>query len=149
MKTSILMVCLGNICRSPLAEGILKDKLPKDQFVVESAGTAGYHIGRPPDPRSIEIANQNGIDISRQSARQFTADDFQKFDKIFVMDSANLKAVKQIAPSSQDIDKVSLLIENKDVPDPYYGNEDGFKKVFELIDQACEIHSTQLKRSQS
>lgn len=143
------MVCLGNICRSPLAEGILKDKLPKDQFVVESAGTAGYHIGRPPDPRSIEIANQNGIDISRQSARQFTADDFQKFDKIFVMDSANLKAVKQIAPSSQDIDKVSLLIENKDVPDPYYGNEDGFKKVFELIDQACEIHSTQLKRSQS
>jgi protein-tyrosine phosphatase len=143
------MVCLGNICRSPLAEGILKNKLPKDQFVVESAGTAGYHIGRPPDPRSIEIANQNGIDISRQSARQFTADDFQKFDKIFVMDSANLKAVKQIAPSSQDIDKVSLLIENKDVPDPYYGNEDGFKKVFELIDQACEIHSTQLKRSQS
>lgn len=143
------MVCLGNICRSPLAEGILKNKLPMDRFMVDSAGTGGYHIGKPPDHRSVEIANQNGIDISRQSARQFTADDFQKFDKIFVMDSANLQAVKQIALSTEDIDKVSLLIENKEVPDPYYGNEEDFKKVFNLIDQACEIHSKLLQKSQS
>ncbi len=87
------MVCLGNICRSPLAEGILKNKLPKNNFRVDSAGTSGYHIGRAPDIRSIEIAAQNGIDISNQKARKFTPDDFDQFDKIFAMDCSNLNHI--------------------------------------------------------
>ena len=86
------MVCLGNICRSPLAEGILKSKLPQDRFSVESAGTAGYHIGRAPDSRSIEVAAQNGIDISSQKARKFSPDDFDRFDKIFVMDPGRARS---------------------------------------------------------
>ena len=142
------MVCLGNICRSPLAEGILKSKLAEDRFRVDSAGTAGYHIGHSPDPRSIEIAAKNGIDISNQKARKFIAEDFRKFDKIFVMDRSNLANVNQLAVSEQDKSKVALLIENDEVPDPYYGNQDGFKKVFDLIDQACEQHVDQLKRMQ-
>jgi protein-tyrosine phosphatase len=142
------MVCLGNICRSPLAEGILKSKLPEDRFRVDSAGTAGYHIGHAPDPRSIEIAAKNGIDISNQKARKFIADDFHKFDKIFVMDRSNLSNVNQLAVSEQDKSKIALLMENDEVPDPYYGNQDGFKKVFDLIDQACEQHADQLKRMQ-
>jgi protein-tyrosine phosphatase len=130
------MVCLGNICRSPLAEGILKSKLPQDRFSVESAGTAGYHIGRAPDSRSIEVAAENGIDISSQKARKFSPDDFDRFDKIFVMDRSNLRNVKQMALTPEDQNKVTLLLENVEVPDPYYGNENGFKKVFDLIDQA-------------
>ena len=91
------MVCLGNICRSPLAEGILKSKLPHDHFKVDSAGTAAYHIGNPPDKRSIAVAAQNGIDISHQKARKFSQDDFDHFDKIFVMDHSNLDNIMQMA----------------------------------------------------
>jgi protein-tyrosine phosphatase len=131
------MVCLGNICRSPLAEGILKNKLPLDRFKVDSAGTAGFHIGRSPDHRSIEVAAQNGIDISRQKARKFTPNDFKEFNKIYVMDHANLADVLQIASTPEDRNKVALLLETVEVPDPYYENEEGFKTVFRLIDQAC------------
>jgi protein-tyrosine phosphatase len=139
------MVCLGNICRSPLAEGILKNKLPLDRFKVDSAGTAGFHIGRSPDHRSIEVAAQNGIDISRQKARKFTPNDFKEFNKIYVMDHANLADVLQIASTPEDRNKVALLSETVEVPDPYYENEEGFKTVFRLIDQACDRLTNKLQ----
>ena len=140
------MVCLGNICRSPLAEGILTKKLPQDRFRVDSAGTAGYHIGHSPDQRSIEVAAHNGIDIRHQKARKFNPDDFDRFDKIFVMDRSNLANVRKMALTSDHKKKVALLLENDEVPDPYYGNEDGFKKVFELIDEACDQLSDELQK---
>jgi protein-tyrosine phosphatase len=139
------MVCLGNICRSPLAEGILKNKLPLDRFKVDSAGTAGFHIGRSPDHRSIEVAAQNGIDISRQKARKFTPNDFKEFNKIYVMDHANLANVLQMASTPEDRNKVALLLETDEVPDPYYENEEGFKTVFRLIDQACNRLTNKLQ----
>ena len=139
------MVCLGNICRSPLAEGILKNKLPLDRFKVDSAGTAGFHIGRSPDHRSIEVAAQNGIDISRQKARKFTPNDFKEFNKIYVMDHANLADVLQMASTPEDRNKVTLLLETVEVPDPYYENEEGFKTVFRLIDQACDRLTNKLQ----
>ena len=139
------MVCLGNICRSPLAEGILKNKLPLDQFKVDSAGTAGFHIGRSPDHRSIEVAAQNGIDISGQKARKFTPNDFKEFNKIYVMDHANLADVLQMASTPEDRNKVALLLETDEVPDPYYENEEGFKTVFRLIDQACNRLTNKLQ----
>jgi len=139
------MVCLGNICRSPLAEGILKNKLPLDRFKVDSAGTAGFHIGRSPDHRSIEVAAQNGIDISRQKARKFTPNDFKEFNKIYVMDHANLADVLQMASTPEDRNKVALLLETDEVPDPYYENEEGFKTVFRLIDQACNRLTNKLQ----
>jgi len=139
------MVCLGNICRFPLAEGILKNKLPLDRFKVDSAGTAGFHIGRSPDHRSIEVAAQNGIDISRQKARKFTPNDFKEFNKIYVMDHANLADVLQMASTPEDRNKVALLLETDEVPDPYYENEEGFKTVFRLIDQACNRLTNKLQ----
>ena len=139
------MVCLGNICRSPLAEGILKNKLPLDRFKVDSAGTAGFHIGRSPDHRSIEVAAQNGIDISRQKARKFTPNYFREFNKIYVMDHANLEDVLQKAPTPEDRNKVALLLETDEVPDPYYKNEEGFKTVFKLINQACNCLTIKLQ----
>ena len=140
------MVCLGNICRSPLAEGILKNKLPKKNFRVDSAGTSGYHIGKAPDIRSVEIAAKNGIDISNQKARKFTADDFDRFDKIFAMDRRNLNHIKQMARTLDDSKKVSLLLGNDQVPDPYYGNKDSFIKIYDIIDRACEELSNKLQK---
>ncbi|MEC8636164.1 MAG: low molecular weight protein-tyrosine-phosphatase [Bacteroidota bacterium] len=146
MRKSILMVCLGNICRSPLAEGILKNKLPKKNFRIDSAGTAGYHIDKAPDIRSVEIAAKNGIDISNQKARKFTADDFDRFDKIFAMDRRNLNHIKQMARTLDDSKKVSLLLGNDEVPDPYYGNKDSFIKIYGIIDRACEELSDKLQK---
>ncbi|MGA0373384.1 MAG: low molecular weight protein-tyrosine-phosphatase [Flavobacteriaceae bacterium] len=146
MRKSILMVCLGNICRSPLAEGILKNKLPKKNFRVDSAGTSGYHIGKAPDIRSVEIAAKNGIDISNQKARKFTTDDFDRFDKIFAMDRRNLNHIKQMANTLEDSKKVSLLLGNDQVPDPYYGNKDSFIKIYHIIDRACEELSDKLQK---
>ena len=140
------MVCLGNICRSPLAEGILKNKLPKKNFRVDSAGTSGYHIGKAPDIRSVEIAAKNGIDISNQKARKFTTDDFDRFDKIFAMDRRNLNHIKQMANTLEDSKKVSLLLGNDQVPDPYYGNKDSFIKIYHIIDRACEELSNKLQK---
>ena len=130
------MVCLGNICRSPLAEGILKSKLNAN-FEVDSAGTAAYHVGNPPDQRSIAVAQQFGIDISQQRARQFKKDDFNSFDLIFVMDQNNYNNVVELATPAQRR-KVHLLRENNEVPDPYYGDLSAFEAVFHLIDTACE-----------
>ena len=143
------MVCLGNICRSPLAESILKEKLPQDRFRVDSSGTSGYHIGHSSDHRSIEVPANNGIDISHQKARKFYTDDFGLFDKIFVMDRSNLAKIRKMAPTSDHKKKVALLLENVEVPDPYYGNRDGFKKVFEMIDKACDQLSDELQKTQS
>ena len=130
------MVCLGNICRSPLAEGILKSKLNAN-FEVDSAGTAAYHVGNPPDKRSIAVAQQFGIDISQQRARQFKKDDFNSFNLIFVMDQNNYNDVVELATPAQRR-KVHLLRENNEVPDPYYGDASAFEAVFHLIDTACE-----------
>ena len=144
MKTKILMVCLGNICRSPLAEGILSSKLDPNKYQVESAGTGGWHVGSPPDPRSIEIAKKNGLDITNQRGRKFSEYDFETFDHIFVMDNANYKDVVRLAQNQTEKDKVQLILneifpnDNVDVPDPYYGGDKGFEQVFEMLNQACE-----------
>ena len=145
------MVCLGNICRSPLAEGILRSKLSED-FIVDSAGTGGWHAGQLPDKRSIAIAKSKGLDITNQKARQFKISDFDSFDHIFVMDNSNYKDVLSLAPNEEAKSKVKLILnelfpnENIDVPDPYYGGEDGFENVYEMLDQACEEIARKLKR---
>lgn len=140
----ILMVCLGNICRSPLAEGILKSKLPNN-YQIDSAGTSGFHSGEQPDKRSIEVALKYGIDISKQRSRQITNEDFEIFDKIFCMDKSNLKNVLSLTEIPKHREKVTLLLKEADpntifleVPDPYYGGMNGFEKVYELLDTACE-----------
>lgn len=138
------MVCLGNICRSPLAEGILREKLPHALFTIDSAGTAGFHIGRSPDPRSIDVAAQNGISIGHLKARKFTTADFRKFDKIYVMDLQNLSHVLSLASNDEEEKKVALLIASGEVPDPYYGDMEDFKAVFDLINQACNTRRDQL-----
>jgi protein-tyrosine phosphatase len=141
--TKILMVCLGNICRSPLAEGILQNKLPDDEFWVDSAGTSSYHVGNLPDSRSVDIASKNNIDISKQRSRQFTISDFDKFDYIYAMDQSNYKNILKLARNLSDKNKVSLILnelypkKNIEVPDPYYGKNDGFNTVFSLLNDAC------------
>lgn len=149
MALKIVMVCLGNICRSPLAEGILKAKLPKD-YVVDSAGTGAWHTGQQPDKRSITTAKNRGLDISNQRARQFKVSDFDAFDLIYVMDNSNYKDVIALAPNEKAKSKVKLILneifpnENTDVPDPYYGGDDGFENVFDMLDQACEAIARKL-----
>ncbi|WP_396142076.1 low molecular weight protein-tyrosine-phosphatase [Flavobacterium sp.] len=138
MPVKILMVCLGNICRSPLAEGILRSKLDSN-FIIDSAGTGGWHAGESPDQRSIETAKQNNIDISNQKARKFSIADFDSFDYIYVMDQSNHKDVINLAPNKVAKAKVALILgDSKEVPDPYYGGQEGFENVYYLLDQACE-----------
>lgn len=152
MPVKILMVCLGNICRSPLAEGILESKLPKDKFKVDSAGTGSWHIGRKPDERSIVTAKKNKIDISRQKGRQFTTNDFESFDYIYVMDKSNYNDVNSLSKNPEHREKVQLILnelfpgENVDVPDPYYGLTNGFDNVYEMLDQACDIIAQKLMK---
>lgn len=141
--TRVLMVCLGNICRSPLAEGIFKSKVNPENFFVDSAGTGSYHVGELPDPRSIEIARHHQIDITDQRARQFKVQDFDEFDMILVMDQSNYYNVMRLARNEDDKSKVSLILDvlnqsTNEVPDPYYGGANGFKLVFDMLDQACE-----------
>ncbi len=138
-QVKLLMVCLGNICRSPLAQGILESKVDTKKITVDSAGTAAYHIGNPPDPRSIAIAKKYGIDLSLQRARQFRREDFTTFSKIYVMDHANYKNIIALAQSEKEREKVALILsDNREVPDPYYGGEEGFQSCFDLLDEACE-----------
>ena len=145
------MVCLGNICRSPLAEGIMRAKLSKD-FIVDSAGTGGWHAGELPDKRSISIAKNRGLDITSQRARQFKISDFDTFDYIYVMDNSNYKDVMALAPNDEAKSKVKLILnelfpnENVDVPDPYYGGQDGFENVFDMLNEACDVIAGKLKR---
>lgn len=139
------MVCLGNICRSPLAEGILKSKVYSFKTIVDSAGTGAYHNGERPDKRSIAIAKENNIDITQQKARKFTVADFDEFDCIYVMDTSNYENVIALARDENDISKVKLILnevfpeEDLEVPDPYYGGAFGFKNVYKMLDEACEI----------
>ena len=136
------MVCLGNICRSPLAEGILRSKISKMKVTVDSAGTAGYHVGSKPDPRAIDIAKKNNIDISTLRARKFERSDFINFDKIYVMDKNNFNDVIGLAENKNEASKVILITDILDsdsfVPDPYYGDLDDFEKVFNLLDKICQ-----------
>lgn len=150
--TKILMVCLGNICRSPLAQGILESKLSPESFEVDSAGTSHYHIGSVPDDRSIEVASKNGIDITRQRGRAFQIEDFDTFDRIYVMDQSNFKDVVKRARNDADIAKVQLILneshpnKNREVPDPYYGGHSGFDSVYNMLDEACTIIAKKLKQ---
>lgn len=140
----ILMVCLGNICRSPLAEGILQTKIGKHQldWFVDSAGTGAYHVGESPDPRSQSIARKHGIDISHQRARQLKPADLETFDFIFAMDQRNYDNIMKLAKTDEQERKVHLILaftgaEKHSVPDPYWDDK-GFEHVYELLDNACE-----------
>ncbi len=136
---NILMVCLGNICRSPLAEGILQHMADEQglNWQVDSAGTGDWHIGKGPDRRSVRTARQHGIDISHQICRQFNVNDFAKFDIIFAMDHNNLHDIRSMARTEEDRQKVKLLLNDKDVPDPYW-DDSQFETVFELIEGGCK-----------
>jgi protein-tyrosine phosphatase len=144
MPVKILMVCLGNICRSPLAEGILMSKLPKKSFLVDSAGTGNWHVGKQPDERSIAIAKKNGLDISSQRGKQFSTSDFETYDYIYVMDNSNYNDVIALATNENQKNKVQLILnelfpgENVDVPDPYYGSQFGFETVYSMLEETCE-----------
>ncbi|MDO5609079.1 MAG: low molecular weight protein-tyrosine-phosphatase [Capnocytophaga sp.] len=149
-KTKILMVCLGNICRSPLAEGVLRAKLDAKHFEVDSAGTSNYHIGDAPDYRSVEVARKNGIDISQLKGRQFGLEDFEAFDYIFVMDESNYKNVCYLTDNEGYIEKVHYLTDaltdtaHAEVPDPYYGDKNDFRAVYTMIDKACDSIAKEL-----
>ena len=144
------MVCLGNICRSPLAEGILRTKLDANQYTVDSSGTGNWHVGNPPDKRSVAVARKYGIDISNLRGRQFTSRDFEDFDHIYVMDSSNLENVLKLAHDQEDRNKVTMILdlifpgEKVDVPDPYYGGDDGFERVYKMLDEACDVITQQI-----
>ena len=142
----ILMVCLGNICRSPLAQGILNRKIQKAglDWQVDSAGTADYHVGSAPHKLSQKVARINDIDISNQKCRKFVREDIVRFDKIYVMDENNYQDVKEISNNNWNPLKVDFLLnelyplENRNVPDPWYGTEPDYHDVFKLIDDACD-----------
>ena len=144
------MVCLGNICRSPLAEGILKSKVNSNTVFVDSAGTAAYHIGKLPDERSIEVAEKYGIDITKQRARKFVVKDFEEFDIIFAMDDSNYQNILSLARHKADEQKVRMILnethptKNLSVPDPYYGGNEGFENVYKMLDEACELITKKL-----
>ena len=149
------MVCLGNICRSPVADGIMrkKAKVHNLKIKVDSAGTSGYHNGENPDRRSQQNALKNGVDISNLISRKFTVEEFDDFDLIYVMDSSNQRDVLSLSRNENDRNKVSLILnelypgENRSVPDPYFGGEDGFENVFRMLDEACEKFALKLLQS--
>jgi protein-tyrosine phosphatase len=142
----ILMVCLGNICRSPLAEGILQHKANTAglSITVDSAGTNGYHVGEAPHSLSQKVAKLNGINICRQKAKKFTAGDFENYDVIYAMAADVIDDIKQIAGKKYDAAKVKLLMDElhpgktMDVPDPWYGEEPGYHDVYKMIERACQ-----------
>lgn len=143
---TILMVCLGNICRSPLAEGILLQKIKAAglNWKVDSAGTNGFHVNEAPHYLSQRVAKKRGIDISQQLCRRFVTTDFDSFDKIYAMAGDVVEEMKLISGNKFNSEKVDLLLnavypgENRDIPDPWYGPETGYYKVFDMIDEACE-----------
>jgi protein-tyrosine phosphatase len=140
------MVCLGNICRSPIAEGVLQYKAEQLglNWQVDSAGTESYHIGEAPHPYSQKICLQHGLDISSQRARKFVKEDFERYDKIYALAADVLEQIKRIAGNKTDISKLSLFLNelhqgsNASVPDPWYGNEDGYLPVYQMIDEVCD-----------
>ena len=150
----VLFVCLGNICRSPLAEGAFKRHVSNtghtQSFFVDSAGTSGYHAGELPDTRSIDVAAAHGVDITQQRSRALTRMDFERFDYIVAMDRSNLKNIRRMAPTPSTA-KLSLILsevfpEPRDVPDPYYGGADGFENVWRMVDEATEALLSRLNR---
>lgn len=150
----ILVVCLGNICRSPLAEGILKSKLPEN-FTVDSAGTISLHEGEHPDKRAIETAENHGIKIGKQRSRMITKKDLEDFDKIYCMDISVYEDVISMAKNEEQREKISLFLEEADIPennyevfDPYWSGLDGFEKVYQLLEQASENIKTKLLNHQ-
>ena len=146
----VLMVCLGNICRSPLAEGILQSKVNPDNVLVDSAGTAAYHVGNLPDRRSIEIAAKYGLNIRNQRARKFSVSDFDEFDFIYAMDDSNFHNILDLARNKEDEQKVQMILnevhssKNLSVPDPYYGGDQGFENVYKMLAEACNIIAKKL-----
>jgi len=147
----ILMVCLGNICRSPLAEGILKSKLP-DNFFIDSAGTISMHEGETPDKRAVKVAANHGIDISKQKSRPIRLSDLENFDKIYCMDVKNFEDVISMTKNEEQRKKVRLFLEDAgnhqdgEVPDPYWGDMTDFENVFQLLDAACNKISRQVQQ---
>jgi protein-tyrosine phosphatase len=141
----ILMVCLGNICRSPLAHGIMEQMAAERglDWEVESAGTGNWHVGEAPDRRSIRTARAHGIDISGQVCRLFRVSDFNHYDHIFVMDRNNLSDILAMAPDEAAAAKVQLLLGDKIVPDPYY-DDSQFEPVFKMIEAGCREIITEL-----
>ena len=148
---NILMVCLGNICRSPLAEGILAQKTQHLNIFVDSAGTAGYHVGNLPDPRSIEIAKKYNINLRNQRARQFSRTDFEKFDLIYAMDKSNYAHLTSLAENKEERKKIRMILNEinpnayESVPDPYYGGENGFQNVYNMLEEACKKIAKQIE----
>ena len=138
------MVCLGNICRSPLAEGILRAKLDSDRFEIDSVGTGDWHVGDPPDRRSIHVGQKYGVDISHLRGRQFSEQDLDDFDYIYVMDQNNLRDVLDKAKTDEQRRKVSMILdavfpgERVDVPDPYQGSPEDFQRVYDMLDEASD-----------
>ena len=146
----VLMVCLGNICRSPLAEGILKSKINTNEIFVDSAGTGAYHVGNLPDSRSIEVAKNHQLDITDQRARAFSLTDFDQFDYIYVMAVSNYRNVLKLAINETQKSKVKMILEElqpdsgMEVPDPYYGGDGGFEHVYQLLDKSCTVIAEKL-----
>lgn len=138
------MVCLGNICRSPLAEGILKSKLPEN-VTVDSAGTLENNAGKSPDHRSVSTAKKYNIDISDQRSRLFVAEDFQNYDRIYVMDKSNLKNVLSLTKDEDERQKVSLILGDQEVPDPFWSELEEFEKVYQMLDKASDTIAAELK----
>ena len=143
----VLFVCMGNICRSPMAEGVFRRRVDEAglaaQIAVDSAGTHSYHVGEPPDVRAQEAAQRRGYDISRLRARQITRDDFNKFDYVLAMDETNRRLLARLCPGHQ-AGKLKLFLEfhadpaAREVPDPYYGGAQGFEKVLDLVEEAAQ-----------
>jgi protein-tyrosine phosphatase len=150
----IVMVCLGNICRSPLADGLLRKKVAEAGLDVEvdSAGTSAYHVGNPPDVRMQETAKLKGCPINDLRSRQFVVEDYDRFDRIFVMDQSNRQNVLNLARSAEDEAKVEMILNlnhpnmDLEVPDPYYGGDQGFVEVYQLLDEATDVLMNELKK---
>lgn len=152
MKRKILMVCLGNICRSPLAHGILESKLSED-FEVDSAGTIDMHKGKQPDHRSIAVARKHQLNISQQKSRPITYQDLENYDEIFCMDSNNLENVRSMAKNEHQKQKIKLILDPEldqatEVPDPYWGTAEDFERVYQMLDKACERIAKDLNEKQ-
>ncbi len=152
----VLMVCLGNICRSPLAEKILSKKITdrKLNSEVESVGTSIYHVGDNADIRALEVARKHNVDLSRHRGRQFVTSDFDRFDKIFTMDRSNFSNIINKVRNEADRLKVEMIMNvvepgsNIEVPDPYFGGEDGFEIIYKMLDEACELIADEIEENQ-